>query len=190
LEQRGITGWIPVFGKDKPEIEGFPYNKEKDKYRCPMNKPLPFKGFHTNQEGTVLKIQRTAAKDCKTCRMKSTCVPNKTWRQIIRTVCDKQYLRAFSRRHSKRGRQMKELCQSTVEPVFGSLIHYYGLRKIGVLGQAGAHKVMVMAANTINLKKYLKKGGRKPSQAFFEAIIDTHYRYLTAALTCIFHYSS
>ncbi|WP_157282847.1 hypothetical protein [Pedobacter antarcticus] len=30
LEQRGITGWIPVFGKYKPEIEGFPYNKEKE----------------------------------------------------------------------------------------------------------------------------------------------------------------
>jgi transposase len=86
LEQRGITGWIPVFGKYKPEIEGFSYNKEKDEYRCPMNKPLPFKGFHTNQDGTVLKIYRTATKDCKTCPMKSTCVPNKTWRQIIRTI--------------------------------------------------------------------------------------------------------
>jgi hypothetical protein len=29
LEQRNMTGWIPVFRKYKPEIEGFPYNKEK-----------------------------------------------------------------------------------------------------------------------------------------------------------------
>jgi hypothetical protein len=41
---------------------------------------------------------------------------------------------------------MKKLRQSTVEPVFGSLIYYYGLSKIGVLGKAGAHKVMLMAA--------------------------------------------
>jgi hypothetical protein len=112
--------------------------------------------------------------------MKSTCVPNKTWRQIIRTIYDEQYLRAFSRQHSKRGRQMKKLRQSTVEPVFGSLTHYYGLRKIGVLGQAGAHKVMLMAAIAFNLKKYLKKGGRKPCCTFFEGIIDTLQRYLLA----------
>jgi hypothetical protein len=47
---------------------------------------------------------------------------------------------------------MKKLRQSTVEPVFGSLTHYYGLRKIGVLGQAGAHKVMLMAAIAFDLK--------------------------------------
>lgn len=73
---------------------------------------------------------------------------------------------------------MKKIRQSTVEPVFGSLTHYYGLRKIGVLGKAGAHKVMLMAAIAFNLKKYLKKGGRKPSYAFFKAIVNTFQRYL------------
>lgn len=29
LEERKITGWIPVFGKYKHEIEGFPYNKKR-----------------------------------------------------------------------------------------------------------------------------------------------------------------
>ena len=75
---------------------------------------------------------------------------------------------------------MKKLRQSTVEPVFGSLTQYYGLRKIGVLGKAGAHKVMLMAAIAFNLKKYLKKGGRKPFPAFFEAIINTLWRHLLA----------
>lgn len=75
---------------------------------------------------------------------------------------------------------MKKLRQSTVEPVFGSLTQYYGLRKIGVLGHAGAQKVMLMAAIAFNLKKYLKKGGRKPSHAFFKAITDTSQRHLLA----------
>ena len=75
---------------------------------------------------------------------------------------------------------MKKLRQSTVEPVFGSLTQYYGLRKIGVLGKAGAHKVMLMAAIAFNLKKHLKKGGRKPFQAFFEAIINALHRHLLA----------
>ena len=75
---------------------------------------------------------------------------------------------------------MKKLRQSTVEPVFGSLTQYYGLRKIGVLGKAGAHKVMLMAAIAFNLKKYLKKGGRKPFCNFLKAIIDTLQQHLPA----------
>lgn len=180
LEQRNVKGWIPVFGMYKPEIAGFPYNKEKDEYSCPMNKPLPFTGFHTNKDGTVLKNYYAASKDCKVCPMKSTCVPNISCRKITRTIYDEQYLRAYSRQKSKRGKQMKKLRQSTVEPVFGSLTQYYGLRRIGVLGKAGAHKVMLMAAIAFNLKKYLKKGGRKPFQAFFEAITSTLDQYLLA----------
>jgi transposase len=180
LEQRKITGWIPAFGMYKPETEGFPYNKEKDEYRCPMNKPLPFKGFYTSLDGSVFRNYWAAPKECKACPMKSTCAPNVHCRKITRTIYDEQYLRAYSRQHSKRGKQMKKLRQSTVEPVFSSLTHYYGLRKIGVLGKAGAHKVMLMAAIAFNLKKYLKKGGRKPSCAFFKAIVDTLQRYILA----------
>jgi len=172
LERRKVTGWIPVFGKYKPKIEGFPYNKEKDEYSCPMNRPLPFKGFYTNRDGSILKRYWTAPKDCRVCPMKSQCVPNSKCKKITRTVYDEQYLRAYDRQHSEKGKRMKNLRQSTVEPVFGSLTQFYGLRKIGVLGKAGAHKVMLMAAIAFNLKKYLKKGGRRPSIGIFKTIVD------------------
>ena len=172
LEQRKVAGWIPVFGRYKPEIKGFPYNRKKDEYRCPMDRPLPFKGFHTNRDGSVLKSYWAAPKDYKACPMKPQCVPNSKCKKISKTIYDEQYLRAYARQHSERGRQMKKLRQSTVEPVFGSLTQFYGLRKIGVLGKAGAHKVMLMAGVAFNLKKYLKKGGRRPSIAFFETIMD------------------
>jgi hypothetical protein len=111
--------------------------------------------------------------------MKSQCVPNTKCKKITRTVYDEQYLRAYGRQHNKRGKQMKLLRQSTVEPVFGSLTQFYGLRKIGVLGKAGAHKVMLMAAIAFNLKKYLKKGGRKPSLGIFRTVIDAFQGYQT-----------
>ncbi len=173
LEQRKVAGWIPVFGRYKPEIKGFPYNREKDEYRCPMNRPLPFKGFHTNRDGSVLKSYWAAPKDCKVCPMKSQCVPNSKCKKISKTIYDEQYLRAYARQHSDRGKRMKKIRQSTVEPVFGSLTQFYGLRKIGVLGKAGAHKVMLMAAIAFNLKKYLKKGGGKPSIGIFSTVMDT-----------------
>ncbi|MFS4467498.1 transposase [Maribacter sp. 2210JD10-5] len=180
LEQWKVTGWIPVFGKYKPEIEGFPYNKERDEYSCPMDRPLPFKGFSTNKDGTVLKNYWAAPRDCKACPMKLRCAPKKKCKSITRTIYDEPYLKAYARQHSERGWQMKRLRQSTVEPVFGSLTQFYGLRKIGVLGKAGAHKVMLMAAIAFNLKKYLKKGGRKPSIGILRTIIDVLQGYLTA----------
>jgi hypothetical protein len=45
---------------------------------------------------------------------------------------------------------------STVEPVFGTLINFLGMRKVNTLGKAGAHKCMLMAATAFNLKKLLK----------------------------------
>jgi len=182
LEQRKVTGWIPVFGKYKPEIKGFPYNREKNEYRCPMDRPLPFKGFSTNKYGTVLKNYWAAPRDCKACPMKPQCAPKKKCKSITRTIYDEPYLRAYARQHSERGKRMKKLRQSTVEPVFGSLTQFYGLRKIGVLGKAGAHKVMLMAAIAFNLKKYLKKGERRPSVGIFKTIMDAIQDYMTIFL--------
>ena len=151
LEQRKVTGWIPVFGKYKPRIEGFPYNREKDEYRCPVDRPLPFKGFSTKY-GTVLKNYWAAPRDCKACPIKPQCAPKRKCKSITRTIYDAPYLRTYAQQHSERGKQMKKLWQSTVEPVFGSLTQFYDLRKIGVLGKAGANKVMLMAAIAFNLK--------------------------------------
>ena len=130
-----------------------------------------------NRDGSVLKNYWAAPKDCKACPMKPQCAPNAKCKKISKTIYDEQYLRAYARQHSERGKQMKKLRQSTVEPVFGSLTQYYGLRKIGVLGKAGAHKVMLMAAIAFNLKKYLKKGGRKPFLDIFKTIMDAFQSY-------------
>ena len=51
---------------------------------------------------------------------------------------------------------MKGKRQSTVEPVFGTLTQYMGLRKINTIGIKQANKVMHMAAIAYNLKKYLR----------------------------------
>lgn len=51
---------------------------------------------------------------------------------------------------------MKLLRSSTVEPVFGSLINYTGLRRLNTKGLEQANKCMLMAATAYNLKKLLK----------------------------------
>ena len=156
LEQRQITGWIPVFGKYKPEIEGFPYDQEKDQFICAEGKILSFKTYDTNADGGLLKIYRADYQDCKHCPLKSSCVPRSQCRQITRTAYDTEYRRALERQQSRKGKRMRRIRQSTVEPVFGTLIYYYGMNKVVVRGKAGAHKVMLMAAIAFNLRKYMK----------------------------------
>jgi hypothetical protein len=51
---------------------------------------------------------------------------------------------------------MRLLRQSTVEPVYGSLLQHYGLREVNTRGRASAHKTMLLAAMAYNLKKLLK----------------------------------
>ncbi len=51
---------------------------------------------------------------------------------------------------------MKSKRQSTVEPVFGTLNQFLGMRKVNTLGISQANKVMHLSAMAYNLKKYLK----------------------------------
>lgn len=51
---------------------------------------------------------------------------------------------------------MKGKRQSTVEPVFGTLTQFMGMRKINTIGIKQANKVMHLSAIAYNLKKYLK----------------------------------
>jgi hypothetical protein len=65
-------------------------------------------------------------------------------------------LRAWQRQQSRVGKRRRRVRQGTVEPVFGNLLHHYGLRRINTKGQAAAHKKMLISAIAYNLKKLLR----------------------------------
>ena len=83
-------------------------------------------------------------------------MPKARRKQINRTIYDAAYRRAWLRQQSRRGQRKRRVRQGTVEPVFGNLIHHYGLRRMNVRGHAGAHKTMLLTAVAYNLKKLLK----------------------------------
>lgn len=156
LEHQGVTPWIPVFGQYKPEAVGFTYHPTADEYRCQADKPLPFRKYSTKADGGWVKHYRADYPDCQHCPLKATCVPYADYKQLVRSAFDAAYRRAWLRQHSRQGQRMRRVRQRTVEPVFGSLLHHYGLRRINVRGQAGAHKSMLLAAVAYNLKKLLR----------------------------------
>jgi hypothetical protein len=157
LEQRGITPWIPVFGPYKPTVEGFTYEPATDAYRCRADKLLPFRSFRTTENETWVKQYRAAYQDCQQCALKASCVPHSQFKQVIRSAFDAAYRRAWQRQRTRQGQHMRRVRQRTVEPVFGSLLHHYGLRRVGTKGQAAAHKAMLLSAIAYNLKKLLKQ---------------------------------
>ena len=156
LEHQGITPWIPVFGQYKPEAAGFTYHAAADEYRCGAQKSLPFRKYSTKADSAWVKHYRAAYQDCQQCPCKASCVPYADYKQLVRSAFDAAYRRAWHRQRSLRGQHMRRVRQRTIEPVFGNLLHHYGLRRINVRGQAGAHKSMLLAAIAYNLKKRLR----------------------------------
>jgi transposase len=162
LEQRSITAWIPASKLYKPSIEGFTYLPEEKAYQCRAGKLLPFRNYGSTPDGGWQRNYRADYKDCTRCPLKSNCTPGAPQRKITRTAFDAPYSRAWQRQHSRQGRHMRRVRQSTVEPVLGQLLPHYGLRRLGTKGQAAAHKTMLLAAAAYNLKKLLKHRVKQP----------------------------
>jgi transposase len=156
LEAQQVTAWIPVFGRYKADIDGFTYRAPTDDYPCAAGKVLSFRTYDTTADGTGLKIYWATCSDCQRCPLKPSCVPGAKRKQLTRPLYDGPYRRAWQRQQSRRGQHMRRVRQGTVEPVFGNLLHHYGLRRMNVRGQAGAHKTMLLTALAYNLKKLLK----------------------------------
>jgi hypothetical protein len=59
---------------------------------------------------------------------------------------------------SRKGKKIRKIRQSTVEPVLGSLINFTGMKRVNTRGLTQANKCMIMAAVAYNPKKLIKFG--------------------------------
>jgi hypothetical protein len=67
-----------------------------------------------------------------------------------------EYDRSKERAESLKGRIIIKVRQSTVEPVFGTLINYIGMKKISSRGIKQANIIMLMASTAYNLQKLMR----------------------------------
>ncbi len=158
LERRNLKSFIPPHGTYKGGPAGFKYDKKDDHYICPQGKIIPFtKVFIEKKSNTKKKEYRASKKVCIDCPLRSSCLGKSAQeKRLTVTYYRPEYERNKKRVNSKQGRYMKSKRQSTVEPVFGTLTQFMGLRKINTIGIQQANKVMLLAAIAYNLKKYLK----------------------------------
>lgn len=157
LEAEGLQSYIPPHGTYKGGPEGFTYNEEHGHWVCSQNKIIPFtKVFYEGENNNKKKEYRASKYLCIDCPIRNTCLKKSQEKRITITYYKEEYERNITRVNSKRGRYMKSKRQSTVEPVFGTLTQFLGLRKINTIGIQQANKVMHLSAMAYNLKKYLK----------------------------------
>lgn len=158
LEDKGLKAYIPPHGTYKGGPEGFNYIESSDHYICPNGAIVPFKKvFLDYRTHTKKKEYRISSKVCSVCPLRKTCL-GKTAKEkkFSVTYYREEYERTIARLDTPKGKTMKAKRQSTVEPVFGTLTQFMGLRKINTIGIKQANKVMHLSAIAYNLKKYLK----------------------------------
>lgn len=157
LERFGLVSYIPPHGTYKGGPEGFTYIKDGDYWLCRNGKKVTFRKVKIEKKNNIKKKQYfTTTRDCKGCPYRESCIGKCKERRIEITYYREEYERAIARINSKQGRYMKTKRQSTVEPVFGTLTQFLGMRKINTRGIASANKCMLMSAVAYNLKKYLR----------------------------------
>ena len=143
LEQRDLTGYIPAHGKYEVEHVGFTYDAAHDRYTCSQGKHLLFDKVFVDAQGNPKKRYMAQAAECKVCPLAAQCKGKKAReKRLHHTPYKAHYQRMLARLATRIGQRMRRLRASTVEPVLGSLIPYYGLRHISKKGQAGAAKIM------------------------------------------------
>lgn len=156
LESEGLVSYIPPHGTYKGGPEDLIFLKEENGWVCQEGQLLTFRGTKLNPKGIKENHYATSRRDCKDCPIAKQCKGKNTERRIRVTYYREEYERAIKRIKSKRGKRMKGIRQSTVEPVFGTLTQFMGLRKINTRGISNANKVMLLAGAAYNLKKLLK----------------------------------
>src|SRR5690554_153049 len=155
LERQGIKSFIPPHGTYKGGPKGFVYIEDGNYWLCPQGKKVTFRKQKL-EKGTLKNNYFTRRSDCKGCPIKTQCIGKSHEKRINITAYRAEYERNIERIKSPQGRYLKRKRQSTVEPVFGTLTQFMGLRKVNTIGLAQANKCMHLSAMAYNLKKYLK----------------------------------
>ena len=155
LEELKLEAFIPLHGTYKTHRDNFKFDGRRNAYICPQGQIL--KESYTKFDHGRKQVVYTSSKSiCGHCPMREGCVNHRGIKRIMSTMYKRQYERMIKRLRSKRGKEFYSLRMHTVEPVFGSLQQYYGLRRMNVRGRISASKVMLMSAAAFNLKKWLK----------------------------------
>jgi transposase len=156
LEEENITAYIPPHSSYHSEKEGFKYDKENDCYICSQGVKLPFKGIKKEKKRTTLtKEYRALTADCRNCPLNEKCCKTERYKRLSHSIDKPYYDKSYELLNTNKGKKKMRLRASTVEPVWGTLLHFRRLKKVYTKGNDLANKQVLMAAAAYNLKKLM-----------------------------------
>ena len=122
--------------------EGFHYDAPQNAYICRNEKLLYYHGIRM-ENGFATHYYHARVKDCKECPFKKECCGNKRRQSLTFSVYRRYHQLMQERVESSEGKSMKRRRMATVEPVFGSLLNYYGMKRVNARGKQAAHKFIL-----------------------------------------------
>jgi transposase len=124
---------------------------DRDVLICPAGRELAYKGDYRMGSGTY---KHYAAKGCGSCSFRDECVgKGRGSRQINLSIVEDQRRQMKERLESTEGRQLYQLRQESVEPVFGRIKENRGLRRFLLRGYTGALAETALACMAHNVSK-------------------------------------
>ncbi len=156
MRDNAIDAYIPNAGAFRVTREGFEYDAENDRYKCHQGRYLPFTHNVKDRNGNINKIYSSKITECAGCPFLQSCAKSGR-RKTIEDGIDRYLFDEMQVKiQSRKGKKMRKIRQSTVEPVLGSLINFTGMKRVNTKGLKEANKCMVMAAIAYNFKKLMK----------------------------------
>jgi len=155
LSKMGLQGFIPPHGLYQGGPDGFTYHKDTDEWECNGGKRLTFRKEFT-RDNSRKKEYRISSKLCKGCENYNICIGKKREKRITISYYKEYIDSAIAQLKTSQGKYLRGKRQSTVEPVFGSLMNNMGMKKVLTKGISTANKVFTLTATAYNLKKYMK----------------------------------
>ncbi|WP_177765280.1 transposase [Flavobacterium sp. I3-2] len=142
-EDKNLNAWIPNFGQNEPERKGFIFNKEAKRYECVQeggNKAyLPFKRTLMDSKDYEKKSYRSSEQDCGKCPLReSYCGKVTKFKKLEESIHKPLYDKMHEKLTQNKAyhRRLVKRRSATVEPVLGTLINFFNLKKINCRGMA------------------------------------------------------
>jgi len=175
LEDKQITGYVPDQRMESirkgtsqhPEFHKsrFKYDEVEDRYICPMEKVLPYKGVLKREGKPDLRIYQCS--DCPECKRKLECT-RAEYRSL--SLDPREYLMQTMRARlaTKEGKKKKKKYgerKYIVEPVFGDMKYNRNMRGVllrGKIKAKGEFLIMCIAHNLKKIANYIRGMGSNP----------------------------
>ena len=113
-------------------------------------------GYQMDLYTDELLEYRISSKLCKGCKHYDSCMKKKSEKSITISYYKEHIDNAIRQLKTSQGKYLRRKRQSTVEPVFGTLMNNMGMKKVLTKGISSANKVFIITSTAYNLKKYMK----------------------------------